>query len=144
GGWLRDRRVVQWSGGHAFPPASEEGFSASSRPLLIHSIEISSSNNSVIGESRIQGALSMLLAPSLISTPSEVSGGVIPKPTKESVVSASMAVITASTVLMTNTEPILGIMCRHSTTYQGTPMYRAATTYSRSRSDVATARTTRA
>src|SRR5699024_6824830 len=122
GGRVSRCRGVQRSDGHALPPASEEGFSASSSPLLIHSIASSSNNSSVIGINRIHGALSMLLAPSLISTPREVSGGVMPNPTNDSVVSASMAVMTPSTVLMTSTEPRFGIMCRHSTTYHRTPM----------------------
>ena len=68
----------------------------------------------------------------------------MPKPKNDSVVSASTAAATPTVASTMSSDEMLGMMWRTTIVGPGTPMYFAAVTYSRSRSDIVRLRTTRA
>ena len=90
------------------------------------------------------GNVVAIRAPSEMTVPRDTSGERIPKPKNDRLVSAMTAAAIASVASMISNDETFGRMCRTMIVGPGTPMYFAAVTYSRSRTDIVRLRTIRA
>ena len=76
-----------------------------------------------------------------MTVPSDTSGERMPKPKNDRLVSAITAAAMPSVASMISSDEMFGRMCRITIFGPGTPMYFAAVTYSRSRTDIVRLRT---
>src|SRR5688572_15221969 len=93
---------------------------------------------------KTHGKVVAIREPSAMTVPRETSGERMPKPKNDRLVSAMTAAAIASVASMINSDATLGRMWRTMIVGPRTPMYLAAVTYSRSRTDIVKLRAIRA